>query len=240
MVRIMRLGRRSAANVRSSCNGSSHVCATSLDLAAAPREGGCGGNALLKLAGTKSERLDLVYAREPLMHLRGDTFPTDRALPPHSLQRLGQRLAAEALRLLLRKLANGEVRLLLAGTRFTEGYTPDLHLRAMGARALRVASHLARSRRPRRLAQENFPPTGTGPPASHTHATGQCSSDLPRAHPAEGHLQPGNRHSGRSASVRWQACTLSPPPSWLLPRSCRSEFAFSFLPSALAVSPMPD
>src|SRR5215211_8038099 len=145
MVRIMRLGRRSAANVRSSCNGSSHVCGTSLDLAAAPREGGCGGNALLKLAGTKSERLDLVYAREPLMHLRGDTFPTDRALPPPSLQRLGQRLAAEALRLLLRKLANGEVRLLLAGTRFTEGYTPDLHLRLMETWALRPASHLARS-----------------------------------------------------------------------------------------------
>src|SRR5215216_1458855 len=175
------------------------------------------------------------------MHLRGDTIPTDRALPPHSLQRLGQRLAAEALRLLLlRKLANGEVCLLLAGAWFTEGYTPDLHYRPMEAWALRIASHLARSRRPRRLAQENFPPTGTGPPASHTHATGQCSSDLPRAHPAEGHLQPGNRHSGRSASVRWQACTLSPPPSWLPPRWCRSEFAFSFLPSALAVSPMPD
>src|SRR5215217_3801159 len=165
MVRIMGLGRRSAANVRSSCNGSSHVCGTSLDLSAAPREGGCSGNALLRLAGTKSERLDLVYAREPLMHLRGDTIPTDRALPPHSLQRLGQRLAAEALRLLLlRKLANGEVCLLLAGARFTEGYTPDLHCCATEARALRLAAHLARSRRPRRLGQEYLPPTGTGPP----------------------------------------------------------------------------
>src|SRR5215208_2161727 len=136
MVRIMGLGRRSAANVRSSCNGSSHVCGTSLDLAAAPREGGCGGDALLRLVGTKSERLDLVYAREPLMHLGGDTFPTNRALPPHSLQRLGQRLAAEALRLLLRKLANCEVCLLLAGARFTEGNPPDLHLCATEARAL--------------------------------------------------------------------------------------------------------
>jgi hypothetical protein len=91
----------------------------------------------LKLAGTKSERLDLVYAREPLMHLRGDTFPTTRTLPPHPLQRLGQRLAAEALRLLLlRKLANGEVRLLLAGASFTEGYTPDLHHRPMETWAL--------------------------------------------------------------------------------------------------------
>jgi hypothetical protein len=64
----------------------------------------------LRLAGTKSERLDLVYAREPLMHLGGDTFPTNRALPPHSLQRLGQRLDAEALRpLLLRKVASCEV-----------------------------------------------------------------------------------------------------------------------------------
>ena len=77
----------------------------------------------MRLAGTKSQRLDLVYAREPLTHLRGDTFPTDRALPPHSLQRLGQRLAAEALRLLLlRKLAYCEVCLLLAGASFTEGY----------------------------------------------------------------------------------------------------------------------
>jgi len=61
---------------------------------AAPMEGGCGAHALLRLAGTKSERLDLVYAREPPMHLRGDTFPTYRALPPHPLQRLGERLAA--------------------------------------------------------------------------------------------------------------------------------------------------
>src|SRR5829696_5597017 len=120
----------------------------------------------------KSERLDLVYAREPLMHLRGDTFPTDRALPPHSLQRLGHRLAAEALRLLLRKLANGEVRLLRAGASFTEGNPPDLHLCATEARALCLTAHLAGSRVRHRLGQENFPPTSTGPPASHTHATG--------------------------------------------------------------------
>src|SRR5829696_7471456 len=107
------------------------------------------------------------------MHLRGDTIPTDRALPPPSLQRLGQRLASKALRpLLLRKLANGEVCLLLAGARFTEGYAPDLHLCATEARALRLASHLARSRCPRRLGQEYLPPTGTVPPASHMHAAG--------------------------------------------------------------------
>src|SRR5829696_2655056 len=116
------------------------------------------------------------------MHLCGDAFPTTRALPPHSLQRLGQllgqRLAAEALRLLLlRKLANGEVCLLLAGARFTEGYTLDLHYRPMETWALCLTSHLARSRRPRRLAHENLPPTGTGPPASHTHATGYYPSD---------------------------------------------------------------
>ena len=108
----------------------------------------------MRLAGTKSERLDLVYAREPLMHLRGDTFPTDRALPPHPLQRLGQRLAAEALRLLLCKLADGEIYLLLAGTRSTEGYTQDLHLCATGTRTLRVEAYLARSRY-HRLGQEN-------------------------------------------------------------------------------------
>jgi hypothetical protein len=61
-----------------------------------------------------------------------------------------------------------------------------------------------------------------------------------RAHPAEGHLQPGNRRSGHSASVKWQACTPSPPPSSPPPRWCRSELSFSFLSSARAVSPMPD
>src|SRR5215213_2574350 len=57
---------------------------------------------------------------------------TSRAIPPHSLQRLGQRLATEV------------PRLLLAGTRSAEGHTKDLHLRTTGARAIRPASHLAR------------------------------------------------------------------------------------------------
>jgi hypothetical protein len=57
---------------------------------------------------------------------------------------IGQRLATEVPRLLLRKLANGEVRLLLTGACFTEGYTPDLHHRLMETWALRPASHLAR------------------------------------------------------------------------------------------------
>src|ERR687890_547413 len=65
-----------------------------------------------------------------------------RAISPHPLQRL----PAESLRLillLLRKLADGEVRLLLAGALATEAYAQDLHLRGTGARALRPASHLA-------------------------------------------------------------------------------------------------
>jgi len=67
---------------------------------------------------------------------------------------LDQRLAPEALRIFLRKLADDEVRLLLAGARSTEGHAQDLHLCATGARALRPASHLARSRLRRRLGQE--------------------------------------------------------------------------------------
>src|SRR5215216_3429389 len=107
---------------------------------------GCGRKDTLRSALHKSERLELVYAREPLMHLCFDLFRTTRALPPHPLQRLGQRLAAEALLLLLlRKLANGEVCLLLAGARFTEGYTPDLHLCATEAWALRLTAHVAGS-----------------------------------------------------------------------------------------------
>src|SRR5919107_1879664 len=65
-----------------------------------------------------------------------------RAISPHPLQRL----PAESLGLillLLRKLADGEVRLLLAGALATEAYAQDLHLRGTGARALRPASHLA-------------------------------------------------------------------------------------------------
>jgi hypothetical protein len=90
------------------------------------------------------------------MHLCGDAFCTIRALPTHPLQRLGESLAAKAPRfLLVRKLADGEVCFLLAGTRFTEGYTPDLHLCATKARAVRVDAHLARSLLRHRLGQGN-------------------------------------------------------------------------------------
>src|SRR5215203_5846182 len=84
-----------------------------------------------------------------------------RALSPHPVQgrakRFAGRLAAEVLHV-LRKLANCEVRLLLAGASFTEGYTPNLHYRPMEAGALRLASHLARARLGHRLGQENLPP----------------------------------------------------------------------------------
>jgi len=61
---------------------------------------------------------------------------TSRAIPPHSLQYLGQRLATEVPRLLVRKLADGEVRFLLAGTWSAEGYTEDLHLCATEVRLI--------------------------------------------------------------------------------------------------------
>jgi len=55
-----------------------------------------------------------------------------RVPSPHPVQRLAKRFAersaAEILRL-LGKLANGEVRLLLAGAPFAQGYTADLHYR---------------------------------------------------------------------------------------------------------------
>src|SRR5215212_973989 len=191
-----------------------------------------------RLAVPERKRLGLVYTREPMMHLCCDAFPTTRTLPPHPLQRLGQRLAAKALRLLLllRKLADGEVYLLLAGAPFTEGYAPDLHLCATEARALCLTAHLAASRVPHRLGQENFPPTGTAPPASHTHATGYYPSDRPHALPAEEHIQHGNTHSDRWASVRWQACTPSLPPSWLPFGWCKSRFA-SLFPSFAVATP---
>src|SRR5215208_869657 len=76
------------------------------------------------------------------------------ALAAHPGQHLAKRFAERfakwlnlevPLLLPLCKLANGEVRLLLAGASFTEGYTPDLHHSLMETWALRTASHLARS-----------------------------------------------------------------------------------------------
>src|SRR5215207_4217892 len=85
------------------------------------------------------------------------------ALAAHPVQHLAKRFAkwipaAEVPRLLLRKLANGEVRLLHAGASFTEGYTPDLHHRLMETWALRPASHLARSLLRHCIDKENLPP----------------------------------------------------------------------------------
>src|SRR5215213_307595 len=107
------------------------------------------------------------------------------ALAAHPVQHLAERfaerfakwLASEVPRLLLRKLADGEVHLLLAGACFIEGYAPDLHHRPMETWALRPASHLARSLLRHRIDQENLPPTNKGAPASYTHATGRCPSD---------------------------------------------------------------
>jgi hypothetical protein len=51
-----------------------------------------------------------------MRHRRSDTICTTRALPPLPLQHLGQRLATEIPLNLVRKLADGEIYLLLAGT----------------------------------------------------------------------------------------------------------------------------
>src|ERR671920_942665 len=80
----------------------------------------------------------------------------------HLAKRFGQRFAkwlnSEIPRLLLGKLANGEVRLLLAGASFTEGYAQDFHHRLMETWALRPASHLARSLLRHCIDKENIPP----------------------------------------------------------------------------------
>src|SRR5215212_638695 len=120
-------------------------------LPVAPKGRSRGGNDFSLLAVPKRERLAFVYARESVMHLCCDAFRTTCALSPHPLQRLGQRLAAEVPPLLVRKLADGEVCLLLAGTRSTEGHTQDLHLCSTGTRTLRVDAYLATSRLRRRL-----------------------------------------------------------------------------------------
>jgi hypothetical protein len=98
--------------------------------------------------------------------LSGDLDASPRkvicALAAHPAQHLAERfskwLPAEVPRLLLRKLANGEVHLLLAGASFTEGYTPDVHHRLMETRALRPASHLARSLPRHCIDKVNLPP----------------------------------------------------------------------------------
>src|SRR5215203_236495 len=110
-----------------------------------------------RLALLERQRFGFVYAREPMRHRRGDIIRTTRALPPLPLQHLGQRLAAEVPCLLVRKLADGEIYLLLAGTWSTEGHTQDLRLRATGARILRLTAYLARSLRRHRLRLKETP-----------------------------------------------------------------------------------
>jgi hypothetical protein len=98
----------------------------------------------LRLAVRGRERLGFVHARAPAMHLCGHAFPFTQALPTHPLQRLGKRRAAGARRLLPGdELADGEVRLLLAGARPAESHAQDLHGSPAGAGALRPAPNLA-------------------------------------------------------------------------------------------------
>ena len=105
----------------------------------------------VKLAVPKRERLALVYAREPMVHLRCDTIRTTCALPPLPLQHLAQRLVTEVPPILVRKLTYGEVRLLLAGALLAEGDTTDLYHCLTGSGAVRLASHLALLQLLRRL-----------------------------------------------------------------------------------------
>src|SRR5215213_6479072 len=133
-------------------------------LSAAPKGGSCGGMNRWRLALPERERFGLIYAREPVRHRRADTIHTTRALLPLPLQHLGQRLDMEVPPILVRKLTDGEVRLLLAGTWSAEGYTQDLHLCATGARTLRVDAYLARSRLRHRLGQGTLCSTALRPP----------------------------------------------------------------------------
>jgi hypothetical protein len=73
------------------------------------------------------------------MHLCGYAFPSTRADPPRPLQRLGERRAAEARRLPPRdELADGEVRLLLAGAR-PQKATPRISTAARRGQGLTVS-----------------------------------------------------------------------------------------------------
>jgi hypothetical protein len=108
-----------------------------------------------RLAVPERERFDLLYTREPVRHRRGDAICTFRTLPSLPLQHLGQRLTTEVPLILVRKLANGEIYLLLTGTWSTEGHTQDLHLCSTGTRTLRLDTHLTTSRFRYHLRQEN-------------------------------------------------------------------------------------
>src|ERR687894_1586033 len=71
-------------------------------------------------------------------------------------------------------LAYVKVGLLLTGARFAEGDAPDLHNRMIGARVLRLDSHLARPQLRRRKAREDVRrnevlPSTLGAPREQTH-----------------------------------------------------------------------
>ena len=127
------------------------------------KEGSYGGKNRWRLALPERKRFGLVYAREPVRHRRGHTIRTTRALLSLPLQHLSQLLAVEVPPILVRKLADGKVRLLLAGTRSAECYTQDLHLCATRTGTLRVDAYLARSR-PRYLGQRTLCSTALRPP----------------------------------------------------------------------------
>src|SRR5215208_3389527 len=117
----------------------------------------------VKLGVRKRDRLGLAGIREPVVQLRCHGSLYTSALPPHHLQGRGQRLATEVPLLLVRKLADGEVCLLLAGARSAEGYTQDLHLRDTGTRTLRHTAYLATSLL-RHLGQGTLCSTALRPP----------------------------------------------------------------------------
>jgi hypothetical protein len=108
-----------------------------------------------RLATPKREKFGLAQAREPVLQLCSNAVSAISALPLLPLQHLGQGLATEVVPILARKLADGEIYLLLAGTRFAESYTQDLHLCDTRTRILRLTAHLARSRLRHHLPQEN-------------------------------------------------------------------------------------
>jgi hypothetical protein len=78
-----------------------------------------------RLALRERQRFGFVYAREPMVHLCCDAFLTTRVLPSLSLQHLSQWFATEALLLLMRKLADGEIYFLL-------GFITEFILGALG------------------------------------------------------------------------------------------------------------
>ncbi len=130
---------------------------------------------------------------------------------PEPIHKLDERFIAQALRC-FRKLAYGEVRLLLAGARLAEGYAPDLYRRRAPTGSARPAAHLTRLQSRCCFAQETLLPSGGSThPLIREGFRLQIRTPRPTVAPGCCWVDRGDtrkpRNGGRGTRLSWITCS---------------------------------